>query len=254
MRLKTPVILLLSAFLFSAYSTRDNENIRFGAPEGGGKRLVKNGFVLSYDTSLKSPLWTSYYLKKENIFPAGSRSGSFKADASLKPADRLYRDDYPSAYEKCPMVPVRDMAYDKKAYSDAFLLTNVCLMSPELKNKKWRELEDAVRDFVKKQGSAWIITGPVFDNKAKKQKRAGKAGVALAAGFYKVILYQSKDCAFHTIGFYMDNCAGNRPLAAYMTGVAEIEARSKLVFFDSFPPEVQGIMKKRAVDGTFGGN
>jgi endonuclease G len=253
MRSKAPIF-ILAAFLFCAYSTRDNENIRFGAPEGGGKRLVKNGFVLSYDTALKSPLWTSYYLKKENITLSGGSSGFFKADASLKPAERLSREDYPSTYEKCPMVPVRDMAYDKKAFSDAFLLTNVCLMSPELKNKKWRELEDAVRYFVKKRGSAWIITGPVFDSKAKKQKRAGKSGIAVAAGFYKIVLYQSEDYAFHAIGFYMDNCADNLPLESYITGVSDIEARTKLVFFDSFPPEVQGIMKKKAVDRAFGGN
>jgi len=252
MKLKTTVIIIFASLLFSAYSTVDNDNIRFGAPRGGGVIIVKHGFVISYDKLLKSPLWSSYHLKKENISAAPNKPGAFLADNSLKAADRLSRGDYPSYYEKCPMAPVRDMAYDKKACSDAFKLSNVCLMSPGLKNGKWKELEGKVRDFVEARGGAWIVTGPVFDHTAKKQKRAGKAGIAVAKGFFKIILYQTKDYAFRTAGFYMDNTACPEPLSSYMTSVADIEAKSGLVFFPSFPPDVQVIMKKSAADPFFG--
>ena len=58
----------------------------------------------------------------------------------------------------------------------------------------------------------------------------------------------------HRHGLSVVQIADNLPLESYITGVSDIEARTKLVFFDSFPPEVQGIMKKKAVDRAFGGN
>ncbi|GEM_PF-1371713 len=255
MKIKSSIIILFTALLISAYSTESNENIRFGAPSGGGKIIVKHGFVLSFDGALKDPLWVSYCLKKENLPQAGpGRNGVFKPDASLKESYRTSRADYPDAYEKCPMAPAVDMAYNKKAFADVFVLSNVCPMSPALKNKKWRELEEAVRGFVKKHGQAWVVTGPVFANGGKKQKRTGVARIAVPSGFYKVILYQSEDFAFHAAGFYMDNRAEDLPLASYMTSVTDIEAKTGLVFFGVFPPEVRAQMKKKSSGEDFLGN
>jgi len=114
-KIKSSIIILFTALLISAYSTESNENIRFGAPSGGGKIIVKHGFVLSFDGALKDPLWVSYCLKKENLPQAGpGRNGVFKPDASLKESYRTSRADYPDAYEKCPMAPAVDMAYNKR--------------------------------------------------------------------------------------------------------------------------------------------
>jgi endonuclease G len=255
MKLKLSIIILFTALLISAYSTEDNENIRFGAPSGGGKIIVKHGFVLSFDGAMKDPLWVSYFLKKENLPPAGpGRNGVFKQDASLIVSYRTSRGDYPGAYEKCPMAPAADMAYNKKTFEDAFVLSNVCPMSPALKNKKWRELEEAVRSFVKKHGQAWVVTGPVFADGRKKQKRTGRARIAVPSGFYKVVLYQSDDFGFHAAGFYMDNRASNLPLGSYMDSVSDIEAKTGLIFFGAFPPEVSAQIKKKSSGADFFGN
>lgn len=239
------IAILSAGVIFCAYSPSVNENTRFGSPGGKGKKLEKTGFTLLYDGVKKNPLWASYALKKENIIHGNIKPGAFKPDKALAPYEKTNKEDYPAKYDKCPMVPVIDMAGNLKTYSESFLLSNICPMNPALKRLKWRELEDWVRDLAQKYGELWVVTGPVFDYKGAKTAVLGRAKIACPTGFYKVILFQTKDYSFKSIGFYMDNAKQDKPLEAYMTSVDDVENRTGLDFFNLLPAEVQLIMEKK---------
>ncbi len=237
------LFILCFCMLFCGYVPAENENTRFGTPGGKGKKLVKTGFTAMYSGVKKNPVWVSYLLKKENIVSGSVKPGSFKSDKSLEPYEKTAKEDYPSKFDKCPMAPVLDMAYNPKLYSESFLLSNICPMNPSLKRLKWRELEDWVRKLSQKYGDVWVVSGPVFDYKDKKTATIGRAKIALPTGFFKVMLYQSKDYSFNSIGFYMDNSNQQKPLKEYMTSVDDIERRTGFDFFNLLPAEVQRIMK-----------
>lgn len=238
------IFVVLSSFVFCEYVPSENTSIRFGNPGGKGRLLKKTAFTLMYDSVRKCPLWASYRLDKKQITTGRVKPGSFKPDKSLKAFEQTQRNDYPAKVDKCPMVPVLDMAYDPQAYRESFLLSNTCPMNPLLKRFKWRELEDKVRKLAVLHGSLWVVTGPIFDYKNGKIAVIGSSKIAKPTGFFKVILYQAKDYSFHSAGFYMDNAKQEKPLDEYMTSVDDIESRTGLDFFNLLPAEVQVIMEK----------
>jgi endonuclease G, mitochondrial len=250
-KINTAVLMFSVIFVFCAYTAMENENVRFGIPGGRGKILSKHGFVMMYDGAGKTPIWVSYCLKKTNLPPEKVKPGVFKADMALKPYERIKKEDIPVAYDKCPMAPVLDMAYDAGSYQEAFLMSNICAMNPALKRLKWRELEERVRRFVVKTGSVWVVTGPVFVGTSQKQKVVGRAKIALATGFYKALLYQAADGSFHALGFYMDNKKEDKPLSSYEISIDRLEELTGIDFFNALPVEVQSIMEKTSKDIYF---
>jgi endonuclease G len=236
--------LLVPSFCL-AYQTNPDDNIRFGAPEAKGRLMHKQGFTLMYDPVKKNPVWVSYHIKKENITTGDPKAGAFRTDASLPVYERVSRDELGAKYDKCPMAPVIDMSYSQKTHDEAFLLSNICQMNSLVKKDIWRPIEDSVRSLVKEAGEAWVVSGPVFEYGTKRVIRAGSGKVAVPTGFYKAVLYQSKDGSFHSIGFYTDNKKVQGAAADFMTSVAAIEARTGLKFFTVLPQEVQNIIKKQ---------
>ncbi len=245
------ILCLLICAVCSGYKTADNENIRFGSPEGKGKLLSKTGYVLLYDSSKRNPVWVSYCLKKENIITKDPKAGAFKPDLSLPVYEMVQRTDYPGAYDKCPMAPVIDMAYSTKTHKEAFLLTNVCAMNPFLKKGEWRKLEDKIRDLAARCGQVWVVAGPVFNDTVKKKFLSSNSKIRLPSGFYKVILYQGKDSSFKAIGFYFDNSKNQPGVSQSMLSIAGIEDKTGLKFFSALPDEVRGILVKNAIDPNF---
>jgi endonuclease G len=250
-QLMTPVIFLLLCAQLFAYNPESNEHIRFGEPSTKGRLLEKNGFVLMYDRTKKDPVWSSYHLKGSEIISGRVNPGAFRPDTSLPAAERTAREDYTGDYDKCPMAPVRDMAYSAKTYTEAFLLSNVCPMDRWLKRTSWTQLEENVRRFVSRSGDAWVITGPVFGYDGRKPRRIGRAGILVPTGFYKILLYQSKDGAFHSISFYMENKKPDRKPAGCLVSVREIEKKTGLNFFSVLPGPVQQILETSKDPGGF---
>jgi endonuclease G len=239
-----PIAIAIISFLICAYAPSGNEHVRFGAPEAKGRVITKQGFVVLFDAVKKNPVWVAYHVKKEELITDDPKSGEFKPDPGLPVYERVKRDEFGAKYEKCPMAPVIDMSYSKKTHDEAFLLSNVCQMDPLVKKNVWRKVEDSVRALVKKTGEAWVVSGPVFEYGGKKVLKAGSGKISVPTGFYKVVLYQSKDGSFHGAGFYTDNKKTQGKVADYMTSVSDIEKRTGLKFFTVLPQEVQDIIKK----------
>jgi endonuclease G len=143
------------------------------------------------------------------------------------------------------------MAYSAKTYTEAFLLSNVCPMDKWLKRTSWSRLEESVRRFVARSGDAWVITGPVFEYDGKKPRRTGRTGILVPAGFYKILLYQSKDGSFHSISFYMENKKPDRKPEGCIVSVREIEKKTGFDFFNVLPGPVQQILETSKDPGGF---
>lgn len=238
------LFVLFPLFIFTAYTPDPEEHIRFGAPSGSGRILKKTGYVLMYAGSKKNPLWVSYHLKKGNIPEKALKSGTFMPDKALPPELRTKRNDYPAAFDRCPMAPAVDLSYSEKTFKEAFLMSNVCPMEPWLKRGIWKEFENKVRVFARSKGGAFVITGPVFDYAKGKKKLIKGTSIYVPTHFYKVVLYQSEDGGMHAFGFVIENRKPGKKITTYSATVDEVEKLTGFDFFAELPVQVQKIIEK----------
>ena len=62
--------------------------------------------------------------------------------------------------------------------------------------------------------------------------------IAVPSAFYKVFLRQTNS-GWTSIGFIMQNKAGNRPLMTYMLSVDEVEEQTGIDFFYNLPDSIE---------------
>jgi len=248
--------LLFAALLLiggNIYADQLNKNphVHFGYPGKNGTLLVHSGYVTLHNNTKKIPIWVSYCLTDEDLKKSVALKRDYKSDPDLKYGEKAEPRDYEGTpYDRANMAPVQDMLRNKKTLKESCYLSNVCPMRPELKREKWKQLEDIIRNFVKKNGTAWIITGPIFKEKDKKGKpykviKIGWSNVHVPTHFYKIIIYQSPDMQMKAIAFLFENKAQYRQLSDYITTIDEIEGLTGLHFINLLPNEVQKIIKSK---------
>ena len=90
-------------------------------------------------------------------------------------------------------MPAADASFSKESLEDTFCLSNICPQNPKLNRGIWLSLERSIREIVKKEGSADVISGPLFLSSEKEGKRfvtyevIGANEVAVPTHFFKVI-------------------------------------------------------------------
>ncbi len=243
--------LILIGCSICADQLNKNPHVHFGYPGKIGTLFIRSGYAVLHNNTKKVPVWVSYCLTDEDLKKSVSMKRDYKSDPDLKSGEKAEPHDYEgTAYDRANMAPVQDMLRNKKTLKESCYLSNVCPMRPELKRGKWKQLEDIVRNFVKKNGTAWIIAGPIFKEKDKKGKpykmiKIGSNNVYVPTHFYKIIIYQSADMQMKAIAFLFENKAQYRQLGDYTTTIEEIEGLTGLHFINLLPDEVQKIIKSR---------
>lgn len=189
-------------------------------------------YALSYSEEHEQAEWVAYELTKESIFIKNvKRSGNFRPDPKVSKGSASAQVDYKgSGYDRGHMVPAGDMAFNKKAMSQTFYMSN---MSPQIRNFNggiWRELEETVRDWAVDNDHLFIVSGPVLSRGIRE--KIGDNGVSVPDQYYKVILDYTEP-ELKAIAFLMPNEKSNRPLMDYATSIDAIEKITGLDFFPS---------------------
>jgi len=245
------MIALLTVCNIFSEQLNKNPHVHFGYPGKNGTLLVRTGYVAMHNNTKKIPVWVSYCLTDQDLKKSLPLKRDYMSDPDIKYGDKAEPKDYENTpYDRANMAPVQDMQRNKKAMKESCYLSNVCPMKPELKRGKWKQLEDIIRNFVKKNGTAWIIAGPIFKDKDSKGKpykidKIGWNKVYVPTHFYKIIVYQSSDMQIKAIAFLFENKAQNKSLSGYITTIDEIEDLTGLKFINLLPDEVQKIIKSK---------
>lgn len=77
------------------------------------------------------------------------------------------------------------MKWSNEAMKESFYFSNICPQHPELNRRKWKDLEDKVREWAVADSSIFIVCGPIMN---KESHTIGKNQVAVPTRFFKVIL------------------------------------------------------------------
>lgn len=202
-----------------------------GMPE---QILVRTGYITSYNKDTRCPNWTAWRLTSDHTSGPYKRKGvSFHEDDEV-PFPKAQNADYQrSGYDRGHMCPSGDNKWSQQAQEDCFLFTNMCPQSHDLNSGDWNDLEQKCRKWAEREGSIYIVCGPVF----RQKKTIGRSKVAVPDGFYKVVLCMNGTPK--AIGFYHDNEDGRRPMSAYVHTVDDIERMTGIDFFASLPDAIE---------------
>lgn len=196
----------------------------------GLRILTNSGFTVGYSELYANPLWVAYSLSEPRFPPPRSRPDRFSADPrSFRAVDGdAFRG---SGYQRGHLAPNYAMyrVHGTEAQQDSFLMTNISPQRPNLNQKLWQRLEEAIMDhLLPGQGDLCVITGPIFEG----LPYILPSGVAIPDGFYKIVV--SAGAEPRVLAFAMPQSVnGDEPLDRYLVPVDEIERRTGLDFLSA---------------------
>jgi DNA/RNA endonuclease G (NUC1) len=205
--------------------------------------VYRGGYVLQHSSIDKIPVWVAERVTAKQVSGSATRDDKFQPDPLLKPGARAELADYKrSGYDRGHQAPAGNQTRDAQLKAETFYLSNMCPQAPLLNQQAWRELEDFTRQWVKKFGTVYEITGPLFwdpkeDDPATATgtvqfKVIGKGKVAVPTHFFKVVIARQGDRPWQAIAFVMENRKYDRPyhFDKYIQSIAWIQKHTGLDF------------------------
>ena len=193
------------------------------------------GYIVSYNESLRLPNWVAYELTRQETQGNAKRSNRFIPDPMIKGTIATNSDYLHFGYDRGHMAPAADMKWSSIAMKESFYFSNICPQHPELNRKKWKDLEDKIRDWAIEDSAIIIICGPIVD---KTPKVIGKNKVVIPQQFFKAILSPFTQPP-KAIGFLFTNEQSVSPLSNYAVSVDSIEILTGMDFFSPLPDHIE---------------
>ena len=199
-------------------------------PTGPSDQVIDHQFYsLGYDEDWEQARWVAYRLTPKQVSNRrANRRDDFRPDQAVRTGSADREDYRRSGYSRGHLVPAGDMSFDEVAMNETFLYSN---MSPQLAGHNgavWRELEETVRDWVRTQGTTYIVTGPII---GRRPQRIGANQVAVPEAFYKVLLREDGEA----IGFIIPHEVQRDRLGEFAVSIDEVEQHTGLDFFPELP-------------------
>lgn len=208
-----------------------------------GQIIKHSYYAMSYHEEHEQPEWVAYELTKESIRVKNvKRSGDFRPDPKVRKASAVKSDYRGSGYDRGHLVPAGDMAFNEKAMSETFYLSN---MSPQIRNFNsgvWRQLEESVRDWAWDNKHIYVISGPVLTRGILD--KIGPNKVSVPEEYYKVILDYTQP-SLKGIAFLMPNEIGTLPMMDYALSIDEVEEITGIDFFPEIAVEEQAKLESQ---------
>lgn len=195
------------------------------------ERIIEHtAYTLSFNREHNNPNWVAWELTNEEADGKLTRVDNFQPDPQLPENHQVKHADYKkSGYDRGHMAPAADMKWDSHAMNECFYMSNICPQTHTLNAGVWETLESACRRWAKREGSVYIVCGPVY--KKKKQKSIGQdLKITIPDGFFKVVL-SLREGHEKAIGFYFDNNESKQTMNKAATTVDEIESLTGIDFY-----------------------
>jgi len=199
-----------------------------------GEVVRHTWFVLSYDEDHEQAEWVAYELTRDRLNQNwAERPNSFRPDPEVRTESATPRDYSGSGYDKGHLCPAADMAFNDAAIDETFFMSNMSPQAPAFNGGVWRELEELTRDWARRFGQMYVVTGPVLTQQPLGQ--IGFSKVSVPAAYYKVLLAPEQHKA---IAFVLPNALSTKPVLEYAYSIDQVE---KLTGLDFFPNMLKGL-------------
>lgn len=190
-------IWLISFFLWGFSLVKHDTNSRLEIPTVASDEslTIHTGYTTSYNHKFHIPNWVAYELHPSELNGINERSDKFLPDPLIMPSTCNSADYTKTGYDRGHMAPAGDMTWSETAMKESFFMSNICPQSPPLNRGIWKDLESAVRNYVKnQQHPLFIVTGPVIseNNPVYNHWQLGIIGkthrVTVPKYFFKAVL------------------------------------------------------------------
>lgn len=166
--------------------------------------LYQGGYLSLYDGDLRAPLWVSYALSREDVASAQgkSRIECFRTDPRLNDEHASFKSDYVEpVYDRGHMTSDADLKDDLLEQLNSYVMSNMVPQHCRFNRGVWLNLENLTRFWASTYGNILVVSGAIYDRDLdgrrdpdqlaeRMQSNNGRARVAVASAFYKVILRQ----------------------------------------------------------------
>ena len=212
-------------------------------PSGGleGKVAQHAAYSVEFIPELRIAEWVAYEVTAAEV--RGSRyerTDDFRPDPAfpgMSPGASDYRG---SGFDRGHLAPAADMAYDARAMSESFFMSNMTPQHPSLNRGRWKSLESEVRQWAVEKGALCVVAGPVLTSGLEELP----SGVAIPEWFFKVVYDPAPTPS--AIGYLFPNAKCPNPVSAYAVPIDRIEALTGL---DLFPGLDEALERAVPVSG-----
>lgn len=212
-------------------------------PSGSDGQIIRHKYyTLSYNEDHEQADWVAYILTRERLEQEWNvRNEDFRPDPKVRTESATLEDYRGSGYDRGHLTPAADMAFDVEALSETFYLSNITPQARNFNQGIWRELEELTRDWARKDGQLYVVSGPILRQSPKGA--IGPNEVSVPAAYFKVLL-DLDEPQRKAIGFILPNQVNYEPLYKFAVSVDEVEAASGFNFFaDLMPPDVEATVE-----------
>lgn len=219
------------------------KNLELPLPlEDRAEQIIKHeGYTVSYNKNWRLPNWVAYELIRDELRGTVSRTDKFVVDPYVNGVSATNADYRRSGFDRGHMAPAADMTWSETAMKESFYFSNMCPQNPGLNRGAWKDLEESIRKWVKKDSAIAIVCGPLVD---KRDTTIGRNEVKIPHAFFKVIVSPYVTTP-RGIGFVFKNEKEDAPLSAYVVSIDSVEALTGMDFFSELPDELENRLESQ---------
>ncbi len=208
-----------------------------------------DGYVLRYRDVYEQADWVAYPLLAFEITGEAERDQEhFQPDPLVETGSALPTDYTRSGYDRGHLAPAGDFKFSQRLTQQSFYMSNVSPQAPQFNRGVWKELEDQVRSWARRDRGLYVVTGPVL--KPGLPTIGKRNEVAVPEQYYKVILYCNSP-NIRMIGFLLNNEPSNEPLRTFVVPVDQIERLTGIDFFPLIPDDLEQRLESRSDAGKW---
>jgi len=198
--------------------------------------ITHSTYYLSYSEKYEQAEWVAYELKQEHISGGKHKRPYFNQDPKVKTESAHWNNYKNSGYTRGHLLPAGDRIFSKEAYDETFFTSNISPQLYEFNTGIWNSLEMKVRNFVRKNGKVYVVTGGILTDNLKT---IGKEKVAVPEYFYKILLYQDGK-EYKMLTYLIPHKEENRkPLNEYIVTTDSIETLTSIDFFHFLDDKIE---------------
>lgn len=185
-------------------------------------------YYLSYSEKHEQAEWVAYELKPEHISGGKYKRPNFTQDPKVSTESAHSNNYRNSGYTRGHLLPAADRVLSEYEYNQTFFTSNISPQLAELNSGIWNSLEMRIRNFVKKNGKVYVVTGGVLTDSLEY---IGYEKVAIPDYFYKILLHHDgKD--YKMRAYLIPHKEEKRKkLNDYLVTVDSVESLTSIDFF-----------------------
>jgi endonuclease G len=243
--MKKLLLLLLVPFAALANPIDDQcpQHVLRGAPvssiTANTQYLCKTNYAIHYRYDTKTAEYVVQRITMENISGPAKRKDDFRPDPAVPKQHQSQLSDYAGfPFDRGHLSPGADNTQNALVMSESFFLTNMVPQVPNHNRGIWKQLETAVRGWVKEGRDIYVASGTIY---APGYQTIGANRVGIPTHMWKVVVDRKNS---KSIAFIFPNAPlPVKDLPKYAVSIGQVEQATGINFMPLLTPTQKQVLE-----------